>query len=62
MVCFLREIIDIDELDSKYREVENISETEGLLEEIKNVLHQSLDPSDVYTYQVTIDFLVHFKN
>jgi hypothetical protein len=48
MICFFREILDIDKLDSKYRE----TETQELLGEIKDVLHQSMLPSDIYTYQV----------
>jgi len=52
IVCFFREIIDIDKLDSKYRETENTIESQELLREIKNVLHQSITSSDIYTYQV----------
>jgi len=52
IICFFRDIIDIEKLDSKYREIENITETKELLEEIKNVLHQSINSSDIYTYQV----------
>jgi hypothetical protein len=48
MICFFRQILDIDKLDSKYREIES----QELLEEIKNLLHQSITPSDIYTYQV----------
>ncbi|CAF1262624.1 unnamed protein product [Rotaria magnacalcarata] len=52
IVCFLREIIDIEELDSKYRETENEDEIKNLLDQTKNSLRQSLDSSDIYTYQV----------
>ncbi len=48
IICFFREIIDVEQLDSKYYE----KETYELLDEIKNLLHQSIDPSDIYTYQV----------
>ncbi|CAF1533025.1 unnamed protein product, partial [Rotaria sordida] len=52
IICFFREIIDIEELDSKYREIENADETKKLLEKIKNLLHQSIDSSDIYTYRI----------
>ncbi|CAF5142679.1 unnamed protein product, partial [Rotaria magnacalcarata] len=45
IVCFLREIIDIEELDSKYRETENEDEIKNLLDQTKNSLRQSLDSS-----------------
>ena len=48
IVCFFREILDIDQLDGKYRELES----QELLEEVKQLLHRSIDPSDIYTYQV----------
>ena len=53
MICFLREIHDIDQLDSKFQETENITEIQQLLKNVKTDLHQALDPSDVYTYQVS---------
>ncbi|CAF1291712.1 unnamed protein product [Adineta ricciae] len=52
MICFLREIHDIDQLDSKFQETGNITEIQQLLKNVKTDLHQALDPSDVYTYQV----------
>lgn len=54
MICFFRELIDIDELDSKYRETENIDEIQHLSTELKNDLRQSIDSSDIYTYQVSL--------
>lgn len=52
IVCFFREILDIDKLDGKYRENENDTESQELLDEVKQLLRQSLDSSDIYTYQV----------
>ncbi|UJR21418.1 hypothetical protein I4U23_024507 [Adineta vaga] len=54
MICFFREINDLEKLDSKFPETENITETQQLLNDIKNLLHQSLDPSDIYSYQSEI--------
>ena len=51
IVCFFREIRDIDKLDSKFYENEN----QDLLEEIKSLLHRSIHSSDIYTYQVVLD-------
>ena len=48
IICFFREIVGVEQLDSKYYE----KETYELLDEIKNLLHQSIDPSDIYKYQV----------
>ncbi len=48
IICFFREIIDLEKLDAKYREIE----TEELLAKIKHLLHQSINASDIYTYQV----------
>ena len=53
IVCFFRELIDVDELDSKYREIEDGDETSRLLEDIKTQLHQSIASSDIYTYKVS---------
>jgi len=50
IVCFFREIRDIDKLDSKFYENEN----QDLLEEIKSLLHRSIHSSDIYTYQVDL--------
>ncbi|CAF1086333.1 unnamed protein product [Rotaria sp. Silwood1] len=52
ILCFFREIIDIEELDSKFREIEDATEAQLLLNEIKNVLHQSLDSMDIRTYRI----------
>jgi hypothetical protein len=52
IVCFFRQIIDIEELDSKFHDTENVTESQELLDNIKNVLQQSIDSSDIYTYRV----------
>lgn len=57
IVCFIREIDDIDKLDAKFRETENADETNVLLDTIKQLLYKSLDPSDVYTYHVIVRFI-----
>ncbi|CAF3813414.1 unnamed protein product, partial [Rotaria sp. Silwood1] len=52
IIFFYRNILDIEELDSKYRETENTDETKKLLEKINNLLHRSIDSSDIYTYKI----------
>ena len=50
IICFFRDLIDIDDLGSKFRE----TECEQLLTEVKQLLRQSIDPASIYSYQVTI--------
>ena len=54
MICFLRELSDVEELDVKYRETEKIDEIQQLLTEVKNDLQQSMDPADIHIYRVSL--------
>lgn len=47
IICFCRDLIDIDELDSKYRD-----ESHSLLSEIQMHLKNSIDSEDFYVYRV----------
>ena len=53
IVCFFRELTDVNELDSKYRETEDSDEPSKLLDEIKTQLHETIASSDIYTYEVS---------
>lgn len=53
IVCFFRELLDVNELDSRYRETENSDETSKLLDDMKIHLRQSIASSDIYTYKVS---------
>ncbi|CAF4336651.1 unnamed protein product, partial [Adineta steineri] len=51
ILCFFRELTDIDELDSKFHDKEDKAESKQLLNDIKNLLQQSVDSSEIYTYK-----------
>jgi hypothetical protein len=52
MLCFFRELIDIDQLGPIYCEKDHIEECNRQLSELKADLRHAIDPSDIYTYQV----------
>ena len=52
ILCFFRELFDIEELDSKFHDNEDKIESEELLNNVKQLLQQSIDGSDIYTYKV----------
>ncbi|CAF1109225.1 unnamed protein product [Adineta steineri] len=52
IICFFRDLIDIDELDSKFHDTENESESQKLLDDIKHLLNQTIHSSDIYTYRL----------
>ncbi|CAF1376711.1 unnamed protein product, partial [Adineta steineri] len=52
ILCFFRELTDIDELDSKFHDNEDKIESKQLLNDIKNLLQQSVDSSEIYTYKL----------
>ena len=56
IICFFRELTDVDQLDSKFRETDETNEIPTLLSEIKTDLKNSIDPEDIYTYQVRRSF------
>ena len=58
ILCFFRELTDIAELDSKFHDNEDKVESEQLLNDIKKLLRQSLDSSEIYTYKVNDYFLI----
>lgn len=49
-LCFFRELTDIDELDSKFHD--DSKECEQLLTNVKQLLQQSVDSEDIYSYKV----------
>lgn len=54
IVCFFRELIDIEGLESKFHDSkEDRNESEQLLTDVKQLLQQSIDSSDIYSYKVT---------
>ena len=58
MLCFFRELIDIDdELESKFSDnKEDQNECKQLLTDVKQLLQQSIDSSDIYSYKVNHQF------
>ncbi|CAF1208755.1 unnamed protein product [Adineta steineri] len=52
ILCFFRELTDIDELGSKFHDNEDKAESKQLLIDIKNLLKESIDSSEIYTYKL----------
>ena len=61
MLCFFRELIDVDELESKFHDnMEDRNECKQLLIDVKQLLQQSIDSSDIYSYKVNHKFSFSF--
>ena len=55
MLCFFRELIDIDELESMFHDNDDKAQSQQMLDDVKQLLRQSMDPSQIYTYKVSLD-------
>ena len=61
IICFFRELNDIEELDSKFHDnKEDKEECKQLLTDAKQLLQQSVDLSDIYFYKVNKETNIEF--
>lgn len=52
IIVFIREIVDLELVEPKFRENEDRNETEALLDDLKKILKRSVDRKDFFSYRV----------